>query len=799
MKHTITLKVNGETRRIDVEPWQTLLDVLRQEFRFAKTKEGCGVGECGSCTVSMDRKTINSCLVLAVDADGKEIVTLEGLTQDTGFHPLMEAFIDQGAMRASFASPGKKTRHEYFTFCHLCCGHCSVKAIVEDGKVVDIAPDLESGLPSELCPVKKSRLAIPEILSHKERVIYPQKRVGARGEGKWQRISWEEALDTIARKFLGLREKMGPESLAICLGEPKGLEFAFGQRFAGVLGTPNVVTPGWSCGTPMGQSAGLTYGWSSVPDEETLPKLIVIWGSNPVHTTGGMRRESMAAALNEGAKLAVVDPKRIDMADVADIWVRVRPSGDGALAMGLLKVIVEEKLYDREIVENWTVGFDKLSEHLRTFTLDDVEKVSWVPRRQVEELARLYGTVKPAVLQWGNALDMVQHSFQTGRALAILRAITGNLNIPGGEVFLTPAPFTRPGSFFLLKKYPRRAERILGKDYKVAQYSAFIPPHTLTKTILSGEPYAIKAAMCILTNPIVSYPNSKETFDAFMKLDFLVVSELFMTPTAALADIVLPVAWGMEHEELGYWPGWYEEIRVHPKIVDPPGECWPDTKIINELAKRMGFREDFWENDEEALDAMLEPSGLTYEQLKEERVLHARKEYKKHQYRTPSGKVEIYSEQLKKMGYEPMPRWENLSILDDTSEEYPLLLTNAKEEGYMLTSYKHVASLRKVRPEPVAELNPKTAQKLGLNEGEWVYLETAQGKIKQKLSLNRDIEPRVVYAAFGWWFPEEERESVCAWDRSNINVLTPSGPEYDPETGSLGLRGLPCRVYRAEE
>lgn len=797
MRHQIELNVNGKLRELEVEPWQTLLDVLRNEFKFSKTKEGCGVGECGSCTVSMDRKSVNSCLVLAVDADGKDIVTAEWMTEEAEFHSLMESFIDQGGMRASTVSPGRRTRHEFFTFCHLCAGHCSVKAIVEDGRVVDVAPDLESGLPSELCPLKKSRFSIPEILAHRDRLIYPQKRVGARGEGKWQRISWDEALDTIASKFQEFKEKYGPESVAMGLGEPKGLEFAFGQRFASAFGTPNVVTPGWSCGVPTGQASAFTYGWNCVPDEEPLPKLIVIWGANLVHTTGGIRRESLAAALESGSKIVVIDPRKIDMAAVADLWIRVRPGSDGALAMGALKVIIEERLYDQDIVANWTVGFDKLEEHLTTFSLEDVERVTWVPKQQIEDFGRLYATVKPAAIQWGNALDMVKNAFQTGRAIAIMRGITGNLNIPGGDVFLTPAPFTRPGRFFLLKKYPRKAERIMGDKFKVAQFSAFIPPHVLNRAILEEEPYPIKAAMFMLTNPVVSYPNSQETHRALMKLDFMVVSDLFMTPTAALADIVLPAAWGMEHEEVGYWPGWYEQIRAHPKLVEPPGECWPDTKIINELAKRLGLGEDFWDEDHEALDYMLEPSGLTYEEFKEKRVLQPRKEYRKHDYRTPSGKVEIYSQQLEKMGYSPIPVWKELSELPANPKEYPLFFTNAKEEAYMLTSYKHVATVRKIRPDPVVELHPETAQRLGLQDGDWVYIETREGRIKQKLSFNRDIDPRIVVGAFGWWFPEDV-STMYGWEKANINVLTPSGPEYDPLTGSIQLHGIPCKVYLAE-
>lgn len=800
MMHHIKLRVNGESREIQVEPSQTLLEVLRDQFKLVRTKEGCGVGECGSCAVSMDRKTVNSCLVLAVDADGKDIVTIEGLTRDSDepeFHPLMEAFIDQGAMRASFNSPGRKPRHEFFTFCHLCPGHCSAKAIVEEGRVVDVAPDHESGLPSEACPLKKGRFSIPEILSHRDRLLYPQKRVGARGEGKWQRISWDEALDTIASKFKGYRDKLGPQSIAFGLGEPKGLEFAFAQRFASVLGTPNVVTPGWCCGVPTGQASAFTCGWNVVPDEDDLPKLMVLWGINLVQTSGGMRRESLETLLENGGKMVVIDPRKIDMAGVADLWLRVRPGSDGALAMGFLKVMIEEKLYDEAFVSQWTVGFEKLAEHIKTFTLKEVERVTWVPREQIEAFARLYAEVKPASINWGNGLDQFINSFQTGRAVSVMRAISGNLNIPGGERFLDPAPFTRPGRFFLLRDYPRHPEQTLGDKFKIAQSSAFIPPHTLIRMILEEKPYAVMAAMFILTNPVVSYPNSRRTYEALEKIDFSVVSELFMTPTAALADILLPAAWGMEHEELGYWPGWYESIRAYPKVVDPPGECWPDTKIVNELAKRMGFSEHFWDTDDDALDFMLEPAGITYEELKETRVLHAKKVNERHVYRTPSKKVEIYSERLKKMGYAPMPVWEDMIVFPESDEAYPLLLTNGKEEAYMLSSYKSVSAVRSMRPEPTSEMHPDTAHKLGIRQGDWVNIETMEGKIRQKISLNSNLDPRVVIVSFGWWFPEKA-SSHYDWEKSNINMIISSGPDYDPVTGAVQMRGVPCRVSLAE-
>ena len=791
----INLKVNGDPYRFNVEQWETLLDVLVKNMKLTRTKEGCGIGECGSCTVIMDKRAVNSCMVLAVDADGRDIVTVEGMAGEQEFHPMAESLLNRGAMLASPFSPGTRSRQEYFTFCHICPGHCSIKATVEDGKVVDIAPDMESGLPNELCPVKKSRFSIPEVLTHPERLTHPLKRVGARGEDKWEEISWDEALDTIARKFMDIKEKFGPESVAMCLGEPKGLEFAFAQRFATAFGTPNVITPGWCCGVPSGQASGFTYGGNCVPDEETFPRLIVMWACNLTHTSGGMRRESLEAALEQGGKLIVVDPKKTSMASMADLWIRLKPGSDGALAMGMLKVIIEEKLYDQEFVAGWTVGFERLQAEVSTFSLDDVERVTWVPAEKIIEFARLYARVKPGAIQWGNALDCVANSFQAGRAIAILRAITGNINIPGGDVFLTPALYTRPGRFFLLNQLPRVKEKTLGNEFKVAVKSAFVPAIPLIDAILDEKPYPVKAAFCILTNPIISYPNSQRTFQAFNKLDFLVVSELFLTPTAALADIVLPASWGMEHEEVGYWPGWYEEIRAYPKLVDPPGECWADTRIINELAKRLGLGEYFWEDDEEALDYMLEPSGISYHELKEKRVLSPKREYKR-DFRTPSGKVEIYSESLEKMGYDPLPLWKQLSQLPEATDEYPLLLTNGKEETYMLSSYKYVASLRTIRPEPIAEVNSETAKVLGLNDGDLIYIETPKGRIKQRLAFNPNLDERVVFAAFGWWFPED-RKKLFGWDKANINLLIDSGPPYDRTTGIVNIKGIPCSVYLA--
>ena len=196
---------------------------------------------------------------------------------------------------------------------------------------------------------------------------------------------------------------------------------------------------------------------------------MAMWGVNNNFTSGGMRRETFEKAIAGGTKIVVVDPRKTDMASVADLWIRLRPSSDGVLAMGMLKVIVEEGLYDKQFVNDWCIGFDLLKDELKNVSLKKVEEMSWVPEATVREFARLYATTKPASIQWGNGLDTCANAFPNARAIAILRAITGNLNIPGGELFLTPAPYLRPGKFFLLSKFPRDAEKAAGKQFKLAR------------------------------------------------------------------------------------------------------------------------------------------------------------------------------------------------------------------------------------------------------------------------------------------------------------------------------------------
>ena len=683
------------------------------------------------------------------------------------------------------------------SFCRLCFGRCSLRVIVEGERIVKVEKDPEP-LPGRegICP---KGLALPELLYHPDRLKYPLKRAGERGEGKWKRISWDEALNIVGSKSGELKAKFGPESVVIGLGQPRGLELAFAHRLASTFGTPNVVTPGHICHVPGEIATTYTFGSGCYADPDGLPKCMVLWGNNlPQTFSGSLSLSQFRSALDNGAKLIVIDPRKTSLTSQADIWLAPRPGSDGALALGLLKVILQEKLYEEEFVHQWTLGFEKLQEHLQGYSLEEIAELTWISPEQMEKTARLYAKTKPAVIQWGNALDHTTNSFQSFRAICILKAITGNLDIPGGEIVPERLPMARPGHFMLLPQFPRRPEQMIGGEFKLLARSATIPRQSVVRAVLEEKPYPVKGMLLFGTNPLLTYPDAERTYQSLLKLEFLAVAELFMTPTAALADVVLPVAANLEFDEVAPYPPFGGFALAYPKIVEPPEECWPDYKIINQLGRQLGMSEYFWEDEKEALDFILQASGMTFEEFKQRRVLQVKAEAKRYErkgFSTPSGKVEIYCQRLEEMGYNPLPYYAETAEV--SSQEYPLLLTNAKLLAFYHSTGRNIATLRKLCPNPLVELNPATAVSLGLGEGDWVYIETKKGRIKQQLSLNDSLDPRVVVAAYGWWFPEEGPSGLYGWRESNLNILTQSEPPYEPALGSLNLRGIPCRVSKS--
>jgi anaerobic selenocysteine-containing dehydrogenase len=370
-------------------------------------------------------------------------------------------------------------------------GGCGLLVHVEDGKIVRIEGDPES--PLNRGSVCAKGVAQMERLNHPDRLRHPLKRVGGRGEGKWERISWDEALSTLVQK-IGEKIEQGDErSIAFAQGTPKGLELYMMIRLANLLKAPTVVTPGSICHMPRETASVITCGFFPVPDYDHPPALVLVWGSNLFQTNEeGIIGSQLRRALDRGAKLITIDPRKTLLASKADLWLQPRPGTDLALAIGMLKVIVEEGLYDREFVDQWTVGFEELRNHLKEYSLNQLAEITWVPAEEIIEVSRLFGQTRPACIQWGNAIEHNVHSVQSARALMILKAISGNLDSPGGNVKRSSPAIMRPSDFVLGKSFPEKRNQLLAPEFRLAATMGFTPSQVIVKAILSGKPHSIR-------------------------------------------------------------------------------------------------------------------------------------------------------------------------------------------------------------------------------------------------------------------------------------------------------------------
>lgn len=685
--------------------------------------------------------------------------------------------------------------------CARCTLGCGILVHLEEGRAIKIEGDPSS-------PISKGELCVKglaglEYVYHSNRLKHPLKRVGKRGEAKFQEITWEEALSRIAEELDKARNIYGAESVAFIRGAGKGYQCSYLPRFANVFGSPNSVMNGHVCHLPKIYGSMITCGFNPDTDYEGSPNCIIVWGHNPAETNlpKNMR---IAQALDSGTKLIVVDPRAIDLARRADLWLRLRPGSDLALALGMIHVIINKGLCNKAFVDKWTVGFDELRGHIQDYPPEKVAELTWIPANKIREAAMFYAQNKPACIEQGNATEHNINSVQTARALSILRAITGNLGIPGGELKWAPLPILtrRSPELELRDKMPvEKWQRRLGAEYKTMPLLRYVITQSLVKAILEEDPYPIHVTYVQGANPLVTYSNARETYRAFMKLGFSVVSDLFMTPTAALADIVLPAASCFEFDSIVQSDAY--PIACCQQKVAQVGECWSDYKMLSELAKRLGLGGYFWETEEQCLDALLKPAGLTFEEFKQVGWISGHKQYREYErggFATPSGKVELYSHQLKEWGFDPLPTFYEMPETPysdpELAREYPLIYTSYKSVHYRHSGGRQITSLRGGHPEPTIYIHPETAKELGIQESDSVYIETNRGRIIQKAAFEDTIDPRIVIVDYAWWFPERGESELYGWADSNINILTNNNPPYSPEIGSMNLRGIMCKVYK---
>jgi anaerobic selenocysteine-containing dehydrogenase len=663
---------------------------------------------------------------------------------------------------------------------------------VEDGKIVRVEGMHEHPLnEGVLCP--KGEAAV-EYVYAPDRLKYPMKRNGS----EWQRISWDEALDTIADLMIKVKETHGVKAFAAAIGMSILLSGsstpALIRRFCYAFGSPNFFSVESMCYRCRIIAYILTYGRFRVADPENS-RCIVIWGHNPDNSNPMLGR-AVQKGRDKGAKLIVVDPKRTRLAREADIHLQIRPGTDCALIEGLINIIISEGLYDKEFVREWTFGFDRLAEHVKPYTSARVEEITGIPASMVEEAARVYATTKPACIAQGtNTLDQHTTGIQNSRGVAILQAITGNLDTAGGFI---RSPRLRENPVEMPRKIEERGigqrefpvfYSVLGREF--GEGRAML----LSDTLLTGEPYPIRMMIIAGSNPMRTWPDSQKVARALGNLDSLVVMDQFMSQTAQMADIVLPAATFLERTELSdYYSLWgYPYVMLRKKVIEYE-EAWPDLKFWFELARRLGYEQYFpWKDPEAAFDHILEPSGFTVKRLTEEipqgmlyaRTRYTEKEYKKDGFRTPSGKVELYSEALAEQGYDPMPMFREPleSPVATPDPDYPLILTTgARIVQFCHSQHRSIPRLRRDAPEPLADIHPQTAAGYGIRDGDMVTLSTKRGSIDIKARVTDDILPNVVAIPHGW-------------DEANANVLTSQEPA-DPIIGYPGLKALLCNVRK---
>jgi anaerobic selenocysteine-containing dehydrogenase len=672
------------------------------------------------------------------------------------------------------------------TVCGMCGRYavCGINATVVNGRVIQVegrkTHPLSKGF---LCPVGRAAL---EYQYSPERLTHPLKKTD-RG---LQRISWEEALNTVATRLEAIKQNYSPQALAVYLGMVMTPMVKHAKRFCDLFGTPNVTSAASFCQWSGIIAHTVTYGSFALPDVANS-KLVVVWGNNPANSNR-LLHQGIEEAVGKGAKVVVIDPRKTEIARKAYQYVPIRPATDGALALALLNVIISRGLYNDEFVRNYTSGFEELKDRVREWTPERVEKITWVPADTIRELARLIGETSPTAIATGISPNHATNGFQAFRAIASIIAITGNLDVKGGNTFGYRLPFN---SYRVKEKFPSI------KGVGVSEYPFFFKvlseahASCLAEAIIQKEPYSIRALLVQGGNPVSSWPNTGKTVEALKGLDLLVVMDTYMTETARLADIVLPAASFFERPE---WIDYGQMMPGSPivilqrNVVEPLGECWPDWRFWFTLGRTMGYGAYYpWSDIKDAISWELGPSGITFEQLVDnpdgidyEEVKY--RKYEKGGFNTPSKKVEIYSERLDRLGQNPLPGFaestETPVSRPDLVEGYPFMLITGLRNGvYQHSQFRQCPSLQKMRPEPRVEINSETAMGLGIKDGDMVRITTLRGSIRLKALVTDRILPGMVGVEEGW-------------ANANANILTDD--THDPVSGFPPFRASLCDVSK---
>ncbi len=735
-------------------------------------------------------------------------------------------------------------------FCEMCHSRCRVLVHSKNGEVVKVEGDKTYPLVNDVAPPTSACRRLQGIrywTHHPDRLNFPLKRAGERGEGKWQTLSWDQAFDEMAERLARLKEKYGEETLVYTGGTGRTRDH-FTARFMNQFGSPNLIGHSQVCLSICVNLSAATFGWplrhrTSLrveKDAKGQPKTKCVLLTGIVADQSTLRLwKTVRDAKNLGTKLIVIDPRRTAAAEIADIWLQIRPTTNAALLLAMLNVIIEEKLYDKEFVEKWCYGFDDLVKRVKEYPPEEMAKVTWVPAKKIKEAARMFATNKPAMGAHGMGHEHHRDTASADRARFILMAITGNIDIEGGEYIPGP-PRCIPeaaleGREYITEKQRQKqigldrfrvvshpfynelqknSARVWGKDKPWGlgrtNYAAHAP--SVYRAMVTGNPYPVRGAISLAANPMVTAANTKLVYQALKSLDLYIVSEFWVTPSAQLADYVLPASNWIERPYFATFMGLDCQMtageQALPNIVPGKYERLHDFDFYRGLGVRLGQNWP-WKTLEETFDYQLSTTGMTFRQFMDKGGFEfpppEYKKYEKRGFSTISGKVELRSNMLEKYGYDPLPEWTErhpIVTKPELAKEFPLhLITGGRFLPMYHSEQRQIDSVRKIHPHPLVQINPKTAKKHGIEDGDWVWIESPMGRIRQKCQYFDGIDPKVVHCEHGWWFPELPGEFPWLHGvfESNANVLIDDDPDNcDPIGGAWPLKGMLCKIYKAK-
>ncbi|MCL5959586.1 MAG: molybdopterin-dependent oxidoreductase [Chloroflexi bacterium] len=681
------------------------------------------------------------------------------------------------------------------SICHLCPWQCLTEVYVRDSQIVYVRGNEEGPNRSSRC-VKGEASAY--FTRDPDRLRHPMVRTGRKGEGKFERISWDEALATIAAKLMEIKEKYGPEALAFMWHLDSNVMFPY-ALFAQLYGTPNCYGHNAACLQDRTLAAQTVFGHLNPVRDYENSRFVMLLGANPFEANQSLfETAGLIVALERGAKIVVVDPVYSQTAMKADEWLPIRPGTDGALALAMTRVILDEGLYDAEFAANWILGLEPYWEHLRENGYDPkwAAGITEIPEETIVRLAREFAAVKSAVADVGKGLGNYLGGLDASRVVFILNALTGSVGGPGNLILKEWAPLALPVQ--IPEDQQTMAERPPLHTAMGFPLAPDLPSALLPRAILAGEPYPIKALFFHSTNPVMSEMSKADFTAALRELELSVAIDLYMSETAMECDLVLPEASQYERAEIrqGLWLG--PQIILGQPAVPPVGESKPLYDIVRDLARHMGYGAWFsWDSWEDWARVALADAPVSLEELRENGFWSGEVRYRNYEetgFGTLSGKIELFSSILEENGYNPLPCYISRDQTADAGP-YTFQLVNSKLASHCNVSTQNNPYLVEMVSENWAEVNPADAKEHGLKDRDYAVLESPLGEVRIRLRLTERVSPGVVAVRHGHGFGRWAGGRIARGRGAHINPLI--GVHVGPVSGANAYNEGRVRLRKA--